>query len=493
MRAHTLYVGAIAAALAISMFAYYSPVLAAHNADGLAGYWNFDEGSGTTAADSAHTNDGTIIGTAAYETIPALTAPVPGNDSALIFDGDGDYVEITNDPELDMTSAYSISTWVNVTDVPAGTYRPIAFRGATNSNDIEVYVQWGSGDLIVAHNRGNGGGFDFVGFDNPPVGGLFHLVVTYDGTNVQAYYDGAAPLVVQGTTAVTAPLDTDKGWWLGKVDHAAFAGTHLFKGLLDEMRIYDSALSSDEVADLMEDADGVLGGDDLCPGTVSDVGTWDEAVGTNRWELGDDGRWYQNKKKGGLSAGSYDIADTYGCSGQQILAMLDEELGAVMNGHHKFGLSSGVLEEFILDMSDGVLDGLYYLETVPVPANDPDEVSSVGSLLSGHDYLLKASGTADACVSGCGYSIIFDPEYSTSDGLTWVDGVAAPYDGDPNLLDLLVDGSPVNWDDDATYNTDHTYSYVVTGADAPVSFMVSDLYYPNNSIGSLTVDIYAQI
>src|SRR3989344_4930014 len=232
MRAHTLYVGAIAAALAISMFAYYSPVLAAHNADGLAGYWNFDEGSGTTAADSAHTNDGTIIGTAAYETIPALTAPVPGNDSALIFDGDGDYVEITNDPELDMTSAYSISTWVNVTDVPAGTYRPIAFRGATNSNDIEVYVQWGSGDLIVAHNRGNGGGFDFVGFANPPAGSLFHLVVTYGSGIVQAYYDGVPAAVVQQTTAVTAPLDTDRGWWIGKVDHSAFGGPHLFKGTL---------------------------------------------------------------------------------------------------------------------------------------------------------------------------------------------------------------------------------------------------------------------
>jgi len=94
------------------------------------------------------------------------------------------------------------------------------------------------------------GTFDFVGFDNPPVGSLFHLVVTYDGTNVQAYYNDVAPAVVQQTTAVGAPLDTDKGWWLGKVDHSAFGGTHLFKGTLDEVRIYSSALSADEVAAL---------------------------------------------------------------------------------------------------------------------------------------------------------------------------------------------------------------------------------------------------
>src|SRR3989338_3244380 len=232
----SVFVGAFIA-LAI-VFVGVQVAFAAHNADGLAGYWSFDDGANPTADTSGHGNNGAVNGGALF------------SGSALTFDGTDDFVSVAHSSELDMTSAYSVSARVNVTDVPAGTYRPILFRGTTNINDIEVYVQWGSGDLIVAHNRGNGCGFDYVCFDNPPVGTPLHLVVTYGSGIVQAYYDGVPAAVVQQTTAVTAPLDTDRGWWIGKVDHSAFGGPHLFKGTLDEVRLYNRALTTAEVGAL---------------------------------------------------------------------------------------------------------------------------------------------------------------------------------------------------------------------------------------------------
>src|SRR3989344_2365305 len=249
------------ATLAVAVVALAGVAFAAHPA-GPAGFWKFDEGAGATAFDSSgHAHDGAIMGGAAYTA--AGIAPVGGNLFALTFDGVDDFVEIANDSDLDMTAAYSVSVWANVTDV--ATYRPIVFRGTTDANDIEVYVQSGSGDLIVAHNRGNGGIFDFVGFDNPPAG-LFQLVVTYDGTDVKAYYNGAPATVVQGTTAVTAPLDTDKGWWIGKVDHSAFGGVFLFSGLLDEVELYSRVLTAGEISilsntstTLFVDSDGQVG------------------------------------------------------------------------------------------------------------------------------------------------------------------------------------------------------------------------------------------
>src|SRR3989338_4025449 len=249
------------ATLAVAVVALAGVAFAAHPA-GPAGFWKFDEGAGATAFDSSgHAHDGAIMGGAAYTA--AGIAPVGGNLFALTFDGVDNFVEIANDSDLDMTAAYSVSVWANVTDV--ATYRPIVFRGTTDANDIEVYVQSGSGDLIVAHNRGNGGIFDFVGFDNPPAG-LFQLVVTYDGTDVKAYYNGAPATVVQGTTAVTAPLDTDKGWWIGKVDHSAFGGVFLFSGLLDELELYSRVLTAGEIAILSDasttlfvDSDGEVG------------------------------------------------------------------------------------------------------------------------------------------------------------------------------------------------------------------------------------------
>src|SRR3989344_1329664 len=57
---------------------------------GLVGYWNFEEGTGTTAADATDQgNDGTLTGG------PTWVSGKAGNGTALEFDGSTQYVEIT--------------------------------------------------------------------------------------------------------------------------------------------------------------------------------------------------------------------------------------------------------------------------------------------------------------------------------------------------------------------------------------------------------------
>ena len=131
--------GIIAAAVFVAFVSSAQIALAAHPS-GAVGYWALDDGADPTADTSGHGNYGTISGSAVYT--GSGIAPVPGNTSALTFDGTDDYVTVAHDDDLDMTGAYSLSAWVNVTDVPVGTYRPIAFRGAPNRIDMEVYVQW---------------------------------------------------------------------------------------------------------------------------------------------------------------------------------------------------------------------------------------------------------------------------------------------------------------------------------------------------------------
>lgn len=227
--------------MAIFMVALHLAFVTSVNAD-VVGLWHLD---GNADDSSGYDNHGIEEGGATY---------VGGVfDQALNFDGEDDYVEVGNDASLDMTNAYTIETWVNLTDVPSNKYRPILFRGTTNSNDIEVYVQANSKDLIVAHNRGNGGTFDYVGFTDPPIGTWFHLAVTFNGSDVQTYYNGASAGVAQKNTIMNTPLATGSGWWMGKVDHTAFGtlGTgniQLFKGNMDEVRIWDKALSDSEIA-----------------------------------------------------------------------------------------------------------------------------------------------------------------------------------------------------------------------------------------------------
>jgi len=233
--------------IAIIVMALVMLLAASVQAD-FVGLWHFD---GNATDSSGYGNDGTVYGDADYG--PGMFG------QALTFDGDDDYVEVGHDDSIDVTSAYTFGAWVNLTDVPDNIYRPILVRGTTNYNDIEVYVQANTKDLIVFHNRSDyssptypGPNWDYVGFSDPPLGTLFHLAVTFDGTDVRAYYDGVPVGVVRYTTAMTAPLATGNGWWIGKLDHNAFGtlgtgNTHLFKGTIDEVRIYDNALSEDEI------------------------------------------------------------------------------------------------------------------------------------------------------------------------------------------------------------------------------------------------------
>jgi len=228
-------------------------------------------------------------------------------DRALSFDGRDGYATVGHSRALDVTLAYTIEAWLIIDD--ADTHRPIVVRGAPDVDDIEIYVQAGSHHLIVAHNRGNGGTFDFVGFVDPPLGVFFHLVVTFDGTTVRAYYNGAPVATAQQTPLMSAPLATNKGWFLGKVDHMSFAGFGcpstapvicVFKGLIDEVRIWSRVLSPSEVKVGFDMGDQRLtaGGQRPTPGFVPkeihqlaaessavDGSEIDGNVDTRRWDL----------------------------------------------------------------------------------------------------------------------------------------------------------------------------------------------------------------
>jgi hypothetical protein len=134
------------------------------------------------------------------------------------------------------------------------------------------------------------------------------------------------------------------------------------------------------------------------------------------------------------------------------------------------------------------------IETVSVPSNSALPTLSSGILSSTNKYLIVPSGTWHNLPYNWS-----DAEYtSTDDWATHADG----YDIDPWFLgegefDLQIDGAFVNWGD---YNPSHSYSYLYTGNNSPISFGIFDGdskvpeqnsgWYGDNE-GSLSVDIYA--
>ena len=92
------------------------PATTAHAAvstDSLVGYWKFDEGTGTLAADSSgHGNNGTLTGGPTWSASPTNSITFT-NPYALSFDGVDDYVSIADADVLDPGDTFTLSA-VNV-------------------------------------------------------------------------------------------------------------------------------------------------------------------------------------------------------------------------------------------------------------------------------------------------------------------------------------------------------------------------------------------
>ncbi|HET6953953.1 MAG TPA: LamG-like jellyroll fold domain-containing protein [Acidimicrobiales bacterium] len=191
--------------------------------------FGFDEGSGTIAGDrSGSGNDGTVSG--------ALwtTGRVGG---ALSFDGSGDLVTVPDTPSLDLTGGMTIDAWVR----PAGpaTWSTVVLKERSSGLSYGLYGADGDGN--PAGYARIGGDREVAGPSAAPPGVWTHLAVTYDGAALRLYVNGA----LVRSTSRTGTIATSN-------DPLAIGGNSAwgewFTGEIDEVNIYNRALTAAEVA-----------------------------------------------------------------------------------------------------------------------------------------------------------------------------------------------------------------------------------------------------
>lgn len=124
------------------------------------------------------------------------------------------------------------------------------------------------------------------------------------------------------------------------------------------------------------------------------------------------------------------------------------------------------------------------LETVYVQSENGDGVTTVNELESGKSYELRASGTFD--YSSDVYDEA-DAEWFEKAG-GWIKGETGIYSDKTNVIDVSVNGDPVN-DDWGSYNPEHTYTLPYTGTGDTLHLFIYDTNYTDNA-GSIRVDIY---
>lgn len=254
---------------------------------GLRALWHFDN---NLADSSGYGNIGTNHGATFAD------GPFANFNDGAAFDGTDQFISVEHSPTLDMTSAYTVEGWVYLSSaVPDNSYIPIAVRGdaSTGDNDIEIYCQIATynRDLTVVHNRDNGGIFNYAYFPAPPLNKWFHLAVVFNGTTVQAYYDGVLQTPSDGSPgsgSLAQPLATGKGWLFGKATLGTY-GTYYLKGSEDEFHIWARALGEAEVEFLSGNGTDFAGVPPAAPLFIPAI--WKEKFGTGAvygsdWHVG---------------------------------------------------------------------------------------------------------------------------------------------------------------------------------------------------------------
>lgn len=221
-------------------------------------FWQFDETSTTPAAaldmnggpnntvmadSSGNGFDGWYYGYPDLDASP-LTA---GDGSGVGFDGSQNATTdeyVIEDPETgepvlvenvvptpDLSSGATFEAWVDLDATDAEMILDRADDGGSPVLEFGVFTQ----PLFIA--AGSGGSVELFGNTSLPTGQTYHLVVTVDDTEARLYVNGLLDATTNHSVTDFSPTTSEVS-----------IGTS-FNGVLDDLAIYDTALTSSEVVD----------------------------------------------------------------------------------------------------------------------------------------------------------------------------------------------------------------------------------------------------
>lgn len=194
-------------------------------------YWPFDEGSGTIAHDSVNNHDGTLIDIPGEP--PEWTTGQIG--SALAFDGKHDFVAV-GDSVVDTSTAFSVAAWVQPDELNT-TMTVFSQEGGTQST-FELQYSLEDQQFTFGFPGAKATETTTVTPDN-----WYQLtgVVTGCDGHAKLYVDGAA-----GDSVGVQPPATEGQSVIGRGKENGNVA-HFWSGKIDEVHVYDRALTRSEV------------------------------------------------------------------------------------------------------------------------------------------------------------------------------------------------------------------------------------------------------
>ncbi len=203
---------------------------------GMVSYWWFDEGKGTVVYDSIGTNHGTIVGDPVWTSGQA--------DNALDFNGASDYVQVSNVSGFETIgepgSNVTIAAWIRK---PTQNHNwdtivcTEAFRFQI-SDDKKIRWEWTNG-----RTRDSSYSSGEISLNE-----WCHVVATKQGNNITFYINGN----LDNSDINSRPTRAISSLEIGKNSLSGVGHDDFFDGAIDELMIFDRALTATEIQQIYQ-------------------------------------------------------------------------------------------------------------------------------------------------------------------------------------------------------------------------------------------------
>lgn len=201
----------------------------------LVGYWSFDD---CTAADSGgNRSNGQLVGS------PSCEQGVAGSGIRL---NSTNWIDVPSRPSLEFTSNFTISVWFKADALSNERSVRLVDKASADAADGYVLSVWASGLSLV-------GGSGAVSDQTAISSNVFHhAVVTFDKGIASFYLDGK-PIGSRSAGATSVIVNPDRVLRIGASQGPnAHPTLNNFVGVIDEVRLYNTTLSSSDVSALYQ-------------------------------------------------------------------------------------------------------------------------------------------------------------------------------------------------------------------------------------------------
>jgi hypothetical protein len=206
------------------------------------GWWKFNEGAGTTVNDSGSgtPDNGTIGSSSDWVLPPNGTYGTP----ALNFTGNSkSLVSLGNPSKLSFTGQITLSAWVKPSSIATNQY--IIDHRTKTTNDLFLMIT-SSGLYEVGVNNGSFHGATYA-IPSSDINTWVHLTGAYDGTTWRLYRNTD---LVGSSTDSTGATSPNGNWGIGGASTFS-VNPRYYTGAIDDVRIYNTAISPSAVGGLM--------------------------------------------------------------------------------------------------------------------------------------------------------------------------------------------------------------------------------------------------